>query len=295
MNSKVIPLEAQRQLKSNGESTMCSDPVAVDFATAGNGYVLKKGTYIRDQWREPYGMRIRVETRDRQEGQARILDSAHPGITRQLGSPNNACRPNKGPGSGTGGKPGAKGENCKEQGNVLIIQDPTEKEDIKDAGGRIAFRFVEPMDVPSISLMDINTSTARVKVHMADGTATIIRVPRRGNNSYQRVPIGLSGVTRIYVYLKDSGGVSDLELCSPYKVYPTCEKVRCLPEETVFEEDFEDKELIGWTNGKLDFDPGFTNFLGRYISSDLDPIKTFTVPKDADYITLSFDFYEIDR
>ena len=69
---------------------------------------------------------------------------------------------------------------------------------------------------------------------------------------------------------------------------------KCEPEEILSEEDFEDKVLEGWTNGQLDYDPGFTNFLGRYTGNSTDPFKTYQVPKDVDYVQLTFDFYEID-
>mmetsp|Transcript_25496 Transcript_25496/g.46032 ORF Transcript_25496/g.46032 Transcript_25496/m.46032 type:complete len:81 (-) Transcript_25496:194-436(-) len=61
----------------------------------------------------------------------RIFDSGNPGgETRyacgdsDLGTPNEKCSKNPGPGRGIGGEPGSPGENCEPLGNVLIVQEP---------------------------------------------------------------------------------------------------------------------------------------------------------------------------
>jgi hypothetical protein len=60
-------------------------------------------------------------------------------------------------------------------------------------------------------------------------------------------------------------------------------------------EDFENKNVSGWANGKLDQCDYFTNFLGRYGIGDADPSKTFSgIPTDASNVTVEFNFYEID-
>ena len=72
----------------------------------------------------------------------------------------------------------------------------------------------------------------------------------------------------------------------------------CTPEVKIYEENFEDGSLLGWTNGRIDFDLEFTKFLGRYGWADRyprDPFKTYDeIPRNADYVELAFDFYEID-
>jgi len=94
----------------------------------------------------------------------------------------------------------------------------------------------------------------------------------------------------------ESAGYDNIKITAHYN----CDNV-CLPTEVVSFEDFEDSSssLAGWVNGKLAFDTGFTQFLGQYDSSDEDssedPVKYYFVPKDATYLTVEFDFYEIDN
>ena len=62
---------------------------------------------------------------------------------------------------------------------------------------------------------------------------------------------------------------------------------------------FENGSTSGFTNGIIDYDPGFTKFLGRYGKNNAgpgkDPFRYFSnIPKDADHVILEFDFYEID-
>jgi len=81
----------------------------------------------------------------------------------------------------------------------------------------------------------------------------------------------------------------------------------CTPNEIVAEEDFEAYEvdangaqirLAGWMHGKIDSDPGFTKFLGRYASQEeqmeLFPVQIFDVPPQSEKVVVEFDFYEID-
>jgi hypothetical protein len=68
----------------------------------------------------------------------------------------------------------------------------------------------------------------------------------------------------------------------------------CVEEKVVIEDNFEGGLSEGWFNGKVDECPALSKFLGRFIKDDLNPYKTFTVPTDAQFLTLEFDFYEID-
>ena len=69
----------------------------------------------------------------------------------------------------------------------------------------------------------------------------------------------------------------------------------CVRDQVLVTEDFENRSISGWTSGKLDYCPYFTNFLGRYGNGDDYPSKTFTnIPTDASTVTIEFDFYEID-
>ena len=69
----------------------------------------------------------------------------------------------------------------------------------------------------------------------------------------------------------------------------------CMPVNEISFENFEDDSIDGWTNGKLDFEPNFTKFLGRMTGSDETPSKVFPIGPGANQATIQFDFYEIDR
>jgi hypothetical protein len=64
-------------------------------------------------------------------------------------------------------------------------------------------------------------------------------------------------------------------------------------------EDFESKSAKGWLNGRVEGEPGFSSYLGRYDKDDNDfrhdPVKAFIVPDGANKVTIEWDFYEIDK
>ena len=72
----------------------------------------------------------------------------------------------------------------------------------------------------------------------------------------------------------------------------------CVPSRQVVYENFENGSLHGWTNGRIASAPVFTKFLGRYGKDDRypkDPFKTYDrIPRNADSVEFTFDFYEID-
>jgi len=96
-------------------------------------------------------------------------------------------------------------------------------------------------------------------------------------------------------------GIDNVEVVAHYHC-------SCAPSRMVAEEDFEGYPVdangtqvreSGWMHGKIDSDPMFTKFLGRYASEvedqELFPVNIFDVPPHADGIVVSFDFYEIDE
>ena len=280
----------------------CSATINIDFSVTDEGKVLEAGDYVANEWKDEFGVRISASGKNdggyTPNGKARILDSSNPGESEELGTPNFKC-PNRGPGKGSGGKPGRPGENCKAQGNVLIIQD-TDPSTIREfsKGGSINFRFSKPTEVATLGLLDINSSGTRIRIYKSDGSRISISAARFGNNSFQEVPIYQKKVKRIRIDLKSNGAVTDLSLCAPRTPAPTPQPTLggdCVPVEVIHTEDFEEGSLSGWKHGKIDSDPGFTKFLGRFIKDDKNPTKTFRAPKEAAFVELEFDFYEIDR
>ena len=306
--STLIDSEGSNQATNTQRQLDGCTPVVLDFDTDGNGRDLDKGDYVKDEWKEKFG--ISIKARGRYGGytpqqKARIFKTSHPGGALHLGSPNEKCG---GPGVGSGGEPGSSWSNCHPQGAVLIIQG-SDRNVLQDysGGGWISFYFKEPTDVKSIGLMDIRGAGTKVIYTVSSGHKTEVHVPGRGTNSVQDFHFDGKGVVRVQVSFKNHGAITSLSFCHPSSVYephpndppkpPADDKSRsgCGAGTVLETNDFEgDKALDGWTNGKLDYDHGFTRFLGRFVGEDSDPQKKFEVPKDAEHAVLSFDFYEID-
>ena len=291
------------QIQRKLQGTRCS-PAVIDFETAGDGTDLSVGAYVSKEWKDEYGLTITARGKDggyTPDDKPRLFNSENPGDYRQLGSPNSRCNP-RGPGSGSGGFPGGPGENCDTLGLVLIIQDgDTPYANDYPGGGSIFFNFDRPTDVQSLGLLDINTSAAKIYVTTANRNRSLIRVPRLGNNSAQTVDINVAGVVKVEVYLKNYGAITHLTFCpvptSPPAPKPTPAPTNvgeCVPARIAVTEDFEDGSLDGWTNGKIDYDPGFSTFLGRFVKNDPDPMKEYDVNRWAIVVVLEFNFYEID-
>jgi hypothetical protein len=140
---------------------------------------------------------------------ARLLDSANPGKSSHLGSPNANC-PGGGPGIGSGGNPGQPGRNCAAQGNVLVVQE-SDTNGAKDnpGGGVIIFSFASDTHIGHIGLMSIVGKTANIRVLTFDGKNVIIPVEGRGYNSVQQVHIG-HVVKSLRVVLDCPGAVTEI-------------------------------------------------------------------------------------
>ena len=142
-------------------------------------------------------------------GQAMIFNSSMPtGGDLDLGSPNQAFG---GPGVGSGGVMTSNFANKIAQGNVLIISEDEDSMDPDDNknGGRLKFFFNPPRYIDSVGLLDPE-NVVRLRVFTADGGNTNIRNSARGNNSFERVYIGLPQVRKLTVVFKDSGAVTDI-------------------------------------------------------------------------------------
>ena len=190
--------------------------IVLGFETVPNVFMRKvrKGEYIRSQWEQARGLSIRASGIDggfTPNMTARVFDTADPLPVPGMGSPNDKCNP-AGPGIGAGGQPGMEGENCVPQGKALIIQDDADTEVVRPypGGGYINFYFEQPVTVVSVGLLDINDSNSAVHVYKADGTRVPLKVPRLGRNSFQNFMINVMDVTKIHVFLKGTGAVTDL-------------------------------------------------------------------------------------
>jgi len=61
------------------------------------------------------------------------------------------------------------------------------------------------------------------------------------------------------------------------------------------EEDYESGQALDWIFGSEESSNSFSKFLGRLGGSRPEVVKTFTIPTDADLISLEFNLYEIDN
>ena len=107
-----------------------------------------------------------------------------------------------------------------------------------------------------------------------------------------------SGNETVAVNASSSGVDSDYPTISPTST-PTWTPLEMATNELKCNQDiFEDYESQGqsdsWENGLEFDDEGFSTFLGRLGSGHPAVTKTFHVPEVAEYLEVSFDFYDID-
>ena len=191
--------------------------VTVDFDSLPDGSSLESGEFIKKQY-SAYG--IIISASGGAEELPRLFDSsaALPSDDLDLGSPNEKCEENPGPGVGIGGEPGEPGENCIPQGNVLIIQEDDEEEpNDREGGGMIIFEFQPNVEVFEIGLMDIEGNDSSITVsHLNPSDRERVReveISGLGDNSVQSVPINRENVFQLKVNLAGSGAVTSLTIC----------------------------------------------------------------------------------
>jgi len=198
------------------------DLVTVDFAKAANGTSLVRGQYVKNEWK-PYGL---VLASKKGYGKLpRLFDTANPGTVESgdpdLGSPNEKCT-NKGLGVGSGGEPGAPGENCSPLGYALIVQEKNDNMSVPDdnaKGGILFFKLTKQRGtyVKDIQLLDIahNGSMVVMAYHEADEGLKRKKknVENLGSNSVQTIDIDQGKVKWMKVKLIHSGAVPSITFC----------------------------------------------------------------------------------
>jgi hypothetical protein len=190
----------------------------INFDTLPDGTVVPAGEYISNQWLEAYG--ISFSSSGGLGDIPRIFDSTDIGNRMygdpDLGTPNQRCTPS-GPGRGEGGEPGERGENCKPQGNILIIQEKNANTKIPDDnynGGSITITFEkEAPFVYEMGVLDIEEDDSYLSCLHSQSTRTNIPIEGYGNNAYQVIPIGIERVNQLVLKLKTSGAITHLTFC----------------------------------------------------------------------------------
>ena len=191
----------------------------VDFSKSANGSPLQGGMYVDDEWSE---IGLTLSSTGGYGNRPRLFDTSNPGTTEfgdpDLGSPNERCSA-RGPGTGSGGVPGAKGENCNPLGNVLIIQEDNDNLAIPDDnvdGGTIKFVFAPTMaNVYEIGLLDVDYDCSLSVLYETDEgiKEEKIQVPLLGDNSVQTVSINKNNVKQIQLNASRSAAVTFLSFC----------------------------------------------------------------------------------
>ena len=185
----------------------CDDPdpcTNVDFNSLPGGGALAAGTNITTQLA---GFGIASVSATGGINQAWIFDSSNPtGGDHDLGTPNQQFG---GPGVGNSGS-----SNTTPLGNVLIVQENNNTPDDNAQGGTLDFTFTGATDVVDITLVDIEKNGGNVTLTTTSGNNVVVAIPPQGDNSVQVLPINVSNVLSMSVYIKGSGAVGGLNICS---------------------------------------------------------------------------------
>ncbi|MCP3961578.1 MAG: hypothetical protein GY719_27365, partial [bacterium] len=188
----------------------------LDFEKDGGGLPLPAGAVVDHQWGTdtlPGGITV---TTGQAAHPAMIFDSANPtGGDWDLGTPNQDFG---GPGSGSGGRDGQRGQNALPLGKIVIISEDGSSSDPDDnaCGGTLTFTFPKPVYVNSVQVLDIDEGMAGdVVARDASGSIVLAEemLNNRGNNSVQRVYLKVEGVKTLEVFLPGSGAVSEIDFC----------------------------------------------------------------------------------
>lgn len=168
----------------------------IDFDTNPDGNDTDEGQLPSDLWAAWGLTSITAEG-----GNAYLLDSSVVGRSlSSLGSPNKDC-PQKGPGKGSGGKPGKPGANCDDLGKVLMIQDKGE--------GKLVFEFdVSVYSVDKIGLLDVDKYTTIKLFDSSNALLELIDVFSKGKNGIQTIEINKTNVSKMEIDLVKGGAVT---------------------------------------------------------------------------------------
>lgn len=196
------------------EVTSQTCPTLIDFDTGADGQLLAAGTIIDDEF-SGYGITVSTSSAS---NPAMIFDSANPtGGDLDLGTPNQDFG---GPGVGAGGASGAPGENSIAEGNLLIISEDGDQSDPDDnaAGGTLIFEFATPYKVAAVTLIDIESTTEDYEIRAYDANGALITLNATqglGNNSRVVVNVNADMVSRLEIFMSNSGGVANLDIVCP--------------------------------------------------------------------------------
>ncbi|MEM9291362.1 MAG: SdrD B-like domain-containing protein [Acidobacteriota bacterium] len=194
-----------------GPAPIC--PVGIDWNVDANGAPTHAGQIIDDEY-SAFGITI---TSSRSNKPPMIFDSSNPtGGDPDLGTPNQDFG---GPGVGSGGGAGEAGENSQALGHLLIISEDGDSSDPDDnaGGGTLTFDFANPVDVTSVTVVDIDSNESSGTIRTFDAIGQLLTTSpmvNLGGNSVQAVSVGATGVSSMEIEFPKSGGVGPISLCA---------------------------------------------------------------------------------
>nr|MCH9647210.1 carboxypeptidase regulatory-like domain-containing protein [Deltaproteobacteria bacterium] len=185
----------------------CPDDLDFEIDASGNGLV--RGQIIDDEFAS---LGIHITTNDPTNHPAMIFDSGNPtGGDLDLGTPHQDFG---GPGIGAGGASGQAGQNNLPLGKLLIISEDGDQGDPDDnaGGGDFIFTFDSPVEIASVTLVDIDLNEPAA-VEVFDENGSLISqagMLALGDNSVQVVEVAAAGVRRLEIHFPSSGAVAGI-------------------------------------------------------------------------------------
>jgi hypothetical protein len=184
IDGMVTNVEEKKAVEKTYECPAGSTLVKVDFNE------FERGQYVNALTST---LRVKAEGKDGKgytpEGKARVFDSNDPtGGDWDLGSPNKSCGSDKDdfPGVGEDGRKGRPGENCKDLGNLLIIQEAagSEPDDLGKPGGKFTFSTTgyTEMTFLGVGVLDIDEVDVTLGVNN-----NAVKYPGLGDNAFQEL------------------------------------------------------------------------------------------------------------
>lgn len=193
----------------------------LDFSAQASGATLPAGTVVDNEFSHRGVQISAINNQTGHPDMALIFDSGNiTGNDPDLGTPNAAF---SGPGVGVGGGQSQVGQNDRFLGNLLIIAENStdanmdalvDNPDDEARGGQLRFDFDDPVEIQTITLVDIDEAGGTIEVCDANGAVISTQpIPNRGDNSVQDIQIAVSGARTLKVNLAGSGGIADLDYC----------------------------------------------------------------------------------
>lgn len=222
---RTVTLEFACDTACNDKSALQSGGACLAFRSLNfdrlpDGSPLAAGTPIAQQWA---ALGFSISATNNTSGhpnQALIFGSDWPtGFDFDLGTPHDDFG---GPGMGIGGAPGMPGQNDRARGNLLIIA-----EDLNDGnldglvddpsdelfGGSLTLSLNAPRYIESLTLVDIDSLPAEVRLTQANGNISTHSVPALGANSISTALLQVDSVVEIRITLPGEGALAEVLYC----------------------------------------------------------------------------------